>query len=131
MIFLKTYFVSTTKEVDFIPVIHDIQFAIRDSQVSEGLATINIPGGEAVLLVASEEEKEKLQKEFKSGEGLFLTSLSIPFQKKELLLEYKQMVYLVDKSPSARRREFQVQILGEEPKQGDARGGQPRRGKSR
>lgn len=107
MIFLKSYFATTTKETDFIPIIHDIRFAIRDSQVVDGLATITIPGEEAGLLIAKEVPKEAL--------GFDLRSLSLPVKNKELLLEPKQMIYLIDRSNSGKRREFVVQVFGETP----------------
>ncbi len=107
MIFLKSYFATTTKETDFIPIIHDVRFAIRDSQVVDGLATITIPGEEAGLLIAKEAPKE--------GPSFELRSLSLPIKNRELLLEPKQMIYLVDRNNSGKRREFVVQIFGETP----------------
>lgn len=107
MIFLKSYFATTTKATDFIPIIHDVRFAIRDSQIVDGLATILVPAEEGGLLIAKEAPKEA-----PSGE---LRSLSLPVKNRELLLEPKQMIYLVDRSNTGRRREFVVQIFGETP----------------
>lgn len=105
MIFLKHYFVTTTKQTDVIPIIHDVRFAIRDSQVKEGLITITLPADEASLVVAQEVKKENLPTPQRS--------LSIPFKNGELILEPKQMIYLIDEGVSAKRREFFVQVLGE------------------
>lgn len=116
MIFLKSYFVATTEAVDFVPIIHDIRYAIRDSLASEGLVTITLPASGALFLI-SDLKKEQLAdfaEKFKSPEKS-VPSLSFPFQKKELLLDPKQMIYLVDITTAAKRREFLVQILAEEP----------------
>lgn len=105
MIFVKNYFVPTTAETDIIPIIHDIRFAIRDSQMKEGLATISLPEGGACLVAGQTVHRENLPCPQRS--------LSIPFQNGELLLEPKQMIYLVDQSTTGKRREFFVQIMGE------------------
>lgn len=122
MIFLKNYFVSTTKEIDFIPIIHDVRYAIRDSQMTDGLVTIHIPGEGAVLLLTKEDEPKNLKERFKNAAG---ASLSIPFQKKELVLEPKQMIYLIDTTPAEKRREFFVQIMGEAPQAQQPPAGRP------
>lgn len=125
MLFIKSYFVGTTPAVDFIPIIHDVRFAIRDSQATDGLVTVAIPAAGASLLV-SELKTDQLAdfaEKFKSPEKL-TTSLSLPFQKKELMLDPKQILYLVDTTNSGKRREFLVHVLGEEPqKQQPQQGG--------
>ncbi|MDP2600043.1 MAG: hypothetical protein Q8P84_04825 [Deltaproteobacteria bacterium] len=128
MIFIKSYFVKTTQAIDFIPIIHDVRYAIRDSQAVNGLVTIAIPAAGASLFV-SDLKKDRLQEsgeQFKSPERATV-SLSLPFQKKELLLDPKQMIYLVDATGDGKRREFLVHILGEEPqKQQPQQGGNKR-----
>jgi len=119
-IFLKNYFVTTTKETDFIPIIHDVRFAIRDSNIADGLVTISLPGAEAYLLIC----KEERYKDFKAP---YNTSLSIPFKNKELLLHPKQMIYLVDVSALGKRREFHVQVMGEAAQTGRQQRPQARR----
>lgn len=119
MIFLKSYFVSTTKEINQVPILHDIRFAIRDSQIPDGLATVTIPGPEAFLLVCAEKPEG-------APKDLQISSLSIPFRNNELILEPKQMIYLVDQSSTGKRREFFVQIMGEKPQPQ-----QPQRGRAK
>lgn len=124
VIFLKNYFAATTQGTDCIPIIHDVRFAIRDSQAAEGLVTITIPAEEASLLIA-----RAMPKTF---DGHAERSLSIPFKNGELILDPKQMIYLIDKSPSGKRREFFVQVMGEtapepEAREPRARGSQRRR----
>ena len=113
---LKSCFVGTTEKIDFISIIHDVRFAIRDAPLADGLVTIIIPKNGAALLVTDQtpdQLKEGAEK-FKAMDGLH-TSLSLPFQKKELMLDPKRMIYLVDFSDAAKRREFYVQILGDTP----------------
>lgn len=118
MIFLKNYFVSTTKETDCVPILHDVRFAIRDSQIPEGLVTITIPGQDASLLIAPEGLEKPL-------EGCS-PSFSLPFKNNEILLEPKQMLYLIDKTNTGKRREFFVQVMGDKPQPQ-----QPQRGRRR
>lgn len=105
MIFLKNYFVDTTEKTDCIPIIHDVRFAIRDSQMKEGLVTITLPAGEAGLVLAPETIQEP------PADGC--RSLSLPFQNGELLLNPKEMIYLIDRAAKPKRREFVVQVMGE------------------
>jgi len=123
-IFLKNYFVSTTGEIDFIPIIHDVRFAIRDSKIQEGLVTISMPGEAAHILICKEDAKKSLQEKYKTLEGSSYTSQSIPFKNRELLLNPKQAIYLVDLSDQGKRREFHVQVFGESPPERQ-RGGRP------
>lgn len=118
MIFLKNYFISTTKQADLIPILHDVRLAIREAQVLEGLVTISLPGDEASLLITKEISKGNAA-EAKNLSGA--RSLSIPFTKGELVLEPKQMIYLLDKRSTQRRREFHVQVLGETEAKGEGR----------
>lgn len=102
-----------------MPIIHDVRYAIRDSQMTDGLVTIHIPGDGASLLLTKEGEPKNLRERFKNPAGAGLSagvsSLSLPFQKKELVLEPKQMIYLIDTTAKEKRREFWVQVMGEAP----------------
>lgn len=114
-----------------MPIIHDVRYAIRDSQMTEGLVTIHIPGDGASLLLAKEDETKNLKERFKnaassgSTAGFGIPSLSLPFQKKELILEPKQMIYLIDTTAKEKRREFWVQVMGEAPQAQAAAGQRP------
>ncbi|MBI4125346.1 MAG: hypothetical protein HY466_05400 [Deltaproteobacteria bacterium] len=119
MIFLKSYFVATTGQTDIIPIIHDVRFAIRDSQLKEGLVTVTLPDEQAALVVAAQVNKENLPNPQRS--------LSLPFKNGELVLEPKQMIFLIDENSDAKRREFFVQVMGEKPAAATTRGTPPRR----
>lgn len=126
MILLKNYFVTTSQEVDVIPILPDIRLTIQEAQIPEGLVTITIPVEEANFWIAKEIPKEKL-KETKNWDGLNNRSLSLPFKNGDLTLAPKQMIYLVDQSHSGKRREFYVQVLGEKGEAAGARPGARRR----
>lgn len=113
MVFLKNVFISTSRGVDVIPVLHDIRFAIRDSTFVRGLVTVTLPSSGAGFVIAPEAEREKT----KETTAPLLPSLSIPFQNGELVLAPRQTVFLIDKSSEGKRREFYVQVLGEPAQQ--------------
>lgn len=123
MISLKNYYVPTTKEIDFVPILNDIRFAIRDSTILEGIVTITLPEEGAGLWISAVTDKEILKKRLQETASLPQRSLSFPFQKKELLLGPKEMIYLIDKTDAGKRREFHVTLQGEV---GDKPEGQPR-----
>lgn len=113
MIFLKNFFVSSSPAVDFIPIHHDVALSIRESGCNNGLATIHLPESGALLWITTEAPTETLQKIWQKEKRLTPTFLSLPFQKKELLLGPKQHIYLVDTTDLSKRREFYVQVMGE------------------
>lgn len=115
MIFLKNYFVATTKGTDFIPIIHDLRYAIRDSQMEEGLITFTVTENGAGFALNKESHPP-------------LPSFSIPFRKKELLLAPKQMIYLIDTTATGKRREFWIQIMGETETKNETQKQRPKSG---
>lgn len=109
VILLKNCFVSTSTEPDSIEILHDVRMAIRDSNLPAGLVTITLPSAEAGLTIGNPQDKE-------AARALPLSqSLSLPFQNKELILDPKRTIFLIDQSKSGRRREFVVQVLGDTP----------------
>ncbi|MDO8494885.1 MAG: hypothetical protein Q7S68_06060 [Deltaproteobacteria bacterium] len=116
MVFIKSYYVSTTEELDVVDIIHDVRFTIHDSKIVDGLAMVSLPGAEGALQIAPQNQKEELRKNWK--DSLFVqTSVAIPFEKTELKLEPKQTLFLIDANKAGKRREIFVQILGEAPQQ--------------
>ena len=138
MIFLKNYFVNTTGEVDVISVIHEINFAIRDSKVPDGLVTVIVPEPGAALTIL--EPLPEIVAAFKEtmeifpGEGSTLSrrkepiemaprikaammgkTIHLPLQKGKLVLGPREEVILIDFETAPKRREFYVQVMGETP----------------
>jgi len=153
MIFLKSYFVNTTIEVDVISVIHEVNRAIREANVPTGLATIVVtePGGAITVL----EPLPELVAQFKEalevfpGEGIETLSrrkepipvaprikaamlgksIQIPFDNQRLILGPREEVVIVDFEKTGKRREFYVQVMGEaQAAGGPHRGAPPPRG---
>lgn len=138
MIFLKSYFVNTTAEVDFLPITSDVNYAIRDGQGKDGLVTIVVPSGRAAITVF--EPLPEVISELKSaleifaGEGketadkrkeqVFIAprvqtamlgrSLTIPIKDAKLVLDPYEEIYLIDFDKKAHRREFIVQVMSVE-----------------
>lgn len=148
VIFLRNYFISTTGKVDVISIIHEINRTLRESKVSEGLATVFVPApgaglavveplpdivaklGEAAAFFPGEgvETKNRRKEEIAVGpriaSAMLGRSVSVPVDKGRLVLSPREEVVLVDFELASRRREFCVQVMGEEPA---AKGGPPRR----
>ncbi len=138
MIFLKNYFVNTTGEVDVISIIHEINFAVKDSKIPDGLVTVIVPEPGAALAIL--EPLPDIVAAFKEtleifpGEGSTLSrrkepiplaprikaammskTAHLPLQKGKLVLAAREEVVLIDFETKAKRREFFVQIMGEAP----------------
>lgn len=139
VIFLRNYFINTTSKVDVVSVIHEINRCLRESKATEGLATVSVPAPgagvtvveplpgivdylkEAATLFPGEgaETKNRRKEEVSVGPRIAAAmlgkTLSLPFSGGRLLLGPREEVVLVDFETEGRRREFNVQIMGEEP----------------
>jgi thiamine phosphate synthase YjbQ (UPF0047 family) len=152
MILLKNYFVDTTEDIDLISIIHEINRSIRESKITDGLATIVVPSPGGALLVAEPlpevieglkgairvfpgegtEAKNRKKEEFaiwpRVAASMIGKTLAIPFAGGKLVLGAREEVLLVDLETTGRRREFYVQASGEAPQQDEPqRGAAPRR----
>jgi len=116
----------------------DVRFAIRDSQAKNGLVTIFIPGPGAALTVFEplDEVKEELKVSLEAlAEGekkgkdkrkeevdiaprvlasLVGRSVAIPFKDAKLVMAPYEEIFLIDFEKEAARREFFVQVIGED-----------------
>jgi len=137
MAFFKKYYINTTGEIDVLSIMADVNFAIRDSQVKEGLLTVVVPGAGASLFVMEgiKEAIEELKIAFElfAGEGadgtdkykqkvaiaprvqsaVFGRTASIPIVNFKLMLEPYEEVFLADFEKKGRRREFAILVIGE------------------
>lgn len=132
----------------------DVRFAIRDSQAKNGLVTVFIPGPGAALTVFEplEEVKEELRVSFEAlAEGekkgkdkrkeevdvaprvlasLVGRSVAVPFKEGKLIMAPYEEIFLIDLEKKVARREFFVQVIGEDaPPQGQqpAKGAPPKK----
>jgi len=137
MIFLKKCFVNTTKDVDVVPITHDVKYALRDSEADEGLVTVvaSSPGAALLVVEPVDEVIAELKEAFKMfpGEGKEATtrrkesvtvgarvraamigkSVSLPFADGKPLIGLREEVVLIDFENTGRRREYAVQVMGE------------------
>lgn len=153
MQFLKNYFVNATAEVDFLQITSDVRFAIRDSQAKNGQVSVFVPGPGAALTVfepldevkdglkaslAALAEGEKKGKDKRKEEvdivprvlaSLVGRSVAIPFKDTKLIMAPYEEIFLIDFEKQAARREFFVQVIGEDvqPQQPPPRGAPPKR----
>ena len=125
MIFLKNYYVATTKEIDVISIHSEVKYALHDSKAKKGLLTITLPesGGGVVVLDSYPDRVAELKKSLSLNSPLqreFLgVSLSLPFEEENLKIGPRRNLYIIDFSDTAKRREFWIQIFAEEePKRG-------------
>jgi len=149
MILLKNYFINTTKDVDVISIIHDVNYAIRDSGAEEGLATVTVPGpGAAVTIIhplpenlaelkealkifpgegkeAQTRRKESVKIGARIKAAMLGKSLSIPFKSKKLILDTREEIVLLDFESEGKRREYVVQVLSEGGGEEGQQGGMP------
>lgn len=139
MILLKNYFVNTTDGVDVMTVIHEINRTIKESGATDGIVTIAVPqSGAALALVEMlpdivDQLKEALK--VYPGEGVLTKdrrkdeidvgpriaaamlgrTLTIPLSKGKLVLGGREEPVLIDLQKDEKRREFYVQVMGEQP----------------
>ncbi len=151
MVFLKSFFVGTTKKCDAIVVTHDVRLAILESKIKQGLIHLTLPqvgAGWAVVESIPEivEDLKTLLTQFKGEKGagknkakesvpsspqlqgaLLGSNLTLSLSAGNLLLQPTSEIYLFDFSETGKRREFSVQILGEGAEEKPQQGNQPRR----
>lgn len=144
MIFHRNYFFNTTSKVDVMSVIHEVNRAIRESGVKDGLAIAYLPeaGGaltiieplpgilekfkETLKLFLDRESKVKnrLKEDVDVGPrvaaAMLQKTLSIPFNEGRLVMGNREEPMLIDFMTAVGRRELFVQVMGDggEAKQG-------------
>lgn len=143
MVYLKNYFVNATAEVDFLQITSDVRFAIRDSLAKNGQVSVFVPGPGAALTIFEplDEVKDGLKASLtalaegeKKGKdkrkedvdivprvlaSLVGRSVAVPFKDTKLIMAPYEEIFLIDFEKKAARREFFVQVIGEDaPPQG-------------
>ncbi|HSE83591.1 MAG TPA: secondary thiamine-phosphate synthase enzyme YjbQ [Thermodesulfobacteriota bacterium] len=129
---------ETRGEAHLIDVTQEVERAVKDSGISEGIVTVFVPGSTAG--VTTIEYESGAIKDFQSaveriapknihyehdarwGDGngyshirasLLGPSLTVPFSSSRLLLGTWQQIVFVDFDNRSRRRELVIQIMGE------------------
>ena len=149
MIFLKNYYTRTTEKVDVISIHADVNYAIRDSGATEGLATITAPAAGAAITVieklpeaydarkealavypaegkkATTRRKEEVDLGARVKAAMLGRSLSVPIKDGKLTLGHREEIILIDCELTAKRREYLVQVMGESGGGEEGEGGMP------
>lgn len=141
MILLKNFYVNTSAEIDVISVIHEVNRAIRESQIHEGTVNVITPAAGAGITII--ELLPQVVEHFREatrifpGEGVETKNrrkediavsprvraamlgkfVTVPVSAGRLVLGPREEIVLVDFEPNAKRREFVVQLVGEAPEQ--------------
>ncbi len=142
MIFQKRYYFDTTEQVDWVPMTHEVHYAIRDAKAVRGVVTVVVPSPEAGLLVgenipevrealiqavvrwvgelpaASSQGKDAKQRPANIAarvqSALLGRSLTLSFDQHKLTLDPYSEVILIDFEPKRQRREVLITVSGEE-----------------
>ena len=138
VVITKTMRIKTKGELQMINITEDVSRAVQESKISDGIATIFVPGSTAA--VTTIEYEPGLLKDFPDmlerlapknidyeheqmwhdGNGhshvrasLVGPSLTVPFTNKQLTLGTWQQIVLVELDVRSRDRSLIVQIIGE------------------
>lgn len=153
MIFLKSYFVNTTSNVDVVSIIHEVNRAVRESNIPDGLVTVSAPGpGAAVTIIeplpdivaglkntlqafsggladTKNRRKEEIEIRPRVLAAMIGKSVQLPAKAGKLVIGPREEIVIVDMEKGGLRREFYVQVMGDAPQQAQQpqRGAPPRR----
>lgn len=134
----KTMRVKTKCELQMINITEDVSRAVQESKVSDGIATIFVPGSTAAVTtieyepgllkdfpemlerIAPKNMNYEHEQMWHDGNGhshvrasLVGPSLTVPFTNKQLTLGTWQQIALVELDTRSRDRSLVVQIIGE------------------
>ncbi|MEM4598966.1 MAG: secondary thiamine-phosphate synthase enzyme YjbQ [Candidatus Diapherotrites archaeon] len=131
------FFVETTKDICIKDITKEVQKALDESKIENGVAIVFVPGSTASVTTMEFEPgllkdiPEVLQKivpfdkdwqhhktwNDKNGASHILAtilgpSIAVPFQNRKLILGTWQQIVLIDFDREPRKREFIVQVIG-------------------
>ncbi len=136
--YFKTFQKSTTSGTDILDITHDVEAAVADSKINNGLVTVGVPGStasittiefesgvvhdlrQAIERIAPSDIQYDHDARWGDGNGyshvraaLLGPSASIPLREGRLVLGTWQQLVLCDFDNRGRSRNVYVQILGE------------------
>lgn len=121
MIQIKNFFVDTTKGIDVVPITHDLRRMLREVGTEAGWVAAMSPfPGAGMVIVEAESPKAEIKKGLEPLLAnqlircLLPKSVFVPVEKGRLMIDPWQEVFLIDYETMGRRREFRVQIYGEQ-----------------
>jgi len=129
----ERFTVETKGSTDIVDITMNVWHIVRDSDLSDGIATIIIPGSTAAITTIENESrlladlKDILEKAVPTKapyrhpanafahirSALFGTSFNVPFINKTLRLGTWQQIVLIDFDNRPRSREITIQLVGE------------------
>ena len=119
MILVKQFYVNTTNGVDLIKVSHEVRQVVQSMKGDQGWVVVMAPSPGAGLVVMEATNEAGIHEGNLGLVRLLLPkSIIVPIEKKMMMMEPWQEIYLIDYETSGRRREFRVQLFSEsEPKE--------------
>ena len=126
MILSRSFYIDTTKGVDILNISHEVRRVVREAKVDQGWVIVMAPWEGAAFTVMENTGKkaEKIKSTLESflSNGLADCLLSktqiVPIRGGDLMVDPWQSVYLIDYEAAAKRREYFVQLYGEDKKEG-------------
>ncbi|MEM2760016.1 MAG: secondary thiamine-phosphate synthase enzyme YjbQ [Nitrososphaerales archaeon] len=134
----KTMKIRTKGELQMINITEEVEAVVRESKVSDGIATIFVPGSTAAVTtieyepgllkdfpemlerVAPRNIRYEHEQMWHDGNGhshvrasLIGPSLTVPFVHKQLALGTWQQIVLIELDIRSRERKLVVQVIGE------------------
>lgn len=138
MLVSKSCYLNITSDIDVLPIIHDVQLALREFKAADGLLLLYVPDAEGALLKAREgfekdrrfknwlkawleAKKDAPEREFFGY--LLASQMTLPvLQGKILGLDPWHHLFLLDFKTEAGRRELGIAYFTESPKQEPKKG---------
>lgn len=124
MILSKNFYMDTTRDIDLLPIGHEIRRVVKEAAAEEGqmIVTIPFPGAALAVMETSipvADFKKTLKPFLENGliRCLLPKSLILAVEKRDLVTEPWQNIFLIDYENSGKRREFRVQVQWEAPKE--------------
>lgn len=115
MTFFKKYFVNSKESFEFLPITHDLRYAVRDAGAKQALLTVQVAqSGIAVLRFDKDEDEQEALKS--QPKALLNRQVSLIVEQGELQIGKHEEIYLIELEEKPARREFVVQVLGSEDK---------------
>ncbi|MFQ5940441.1 MAG: secondary thiamine-phosphate synthase enzyme YjbQ [Nitrososphaerales archaeon] len=138
VVITKMMKIKTKGELEMVNITNDVERAIKESRVNDGIATVFVPGSTAALTTI--EYEPGLQSDFPNmleriapknityeheqmwhdGNGhshvrasLVGPSLTVPFMDKQLLLGTWQQIVLIEFDTRSRERNVVIQVIGD------------------
>lgn len=110
---IKKTYVVTTKDVDFVPLTHDIAAAIKEAGAVNGMACVMLPKGGAGLLIFRNSPENQASVTPQLHAAMLPRSIALPVVDGVTPLAPYEEVILVDCEERVHRREVIIAVTPE------------------